>query len=100
MKSGDETEEVEIKKKTKTVYNLIVGFVDNSYWDDGNRFTSREYEFDTLDKMLKEKENFLKTKRIRTSTNDGSTREFWIEWIREEVVKTTTKTAFKIIHLS
>lgn len=70
-----------VKKLTK--YVIRWGFVDNSYWDDGNRYTNRQKTFLNFDSALE----FYKEKTSRKLTKEtshvtGKTEYFRISWIQ------------------
>jgi len=75
---------------TYTVCKLKIGFIDNSYWDDGSRYTSRILFFKDEEKML-EKIKELKTYKFFTTCGEsGENRSFNIQSltkITEEVTE-------------
>lgn len=70
-----------IKKMVR--YTIRWGFVDNTYWDDGNRYTNRQKTFHKFNEALEfynEKVSCRST--IETSRVTNKTDTFHIDWIQ------------------
>jgi len=60
-------------------FRASVHFVDNTYWDDGNRYTRRYHEFATLAGAVEFRRKTLKAKWYEaTSYETGETDKFFL----------------------
>ena len=81
-----------VNKSSHTEYSIVVGFVDNTYWDDGSRYTSRRINCVSETDMKNQLAKFFETGKIQaTSSQTGESGVFNIGWIREEVSTTETR---------
>lgn len=67
------------KTETKKEFRLILGYVDHTYWDDGNRFTSHTLKFNTEGELRA----YLKKVEETKSFVLGAT-TFSIHWLQVE----------------
>lgn len=74
---------------TKT-HSIRIGFVDSSYWDEGNRSTSVRFSFPTRHARDVAFRTYLKTKMVHTAGQEGPKQDFSINWIEKvDIVETT-----------
>lgn len=65
--------------KTTTKYKVTYWFVDSTYWDDGNRTTSRKKEFKSYDEAVAFSKKIVAEGTEETSAHSRKTEKFRIE---------------------
>lgn len=71
-----------IHNKKTIKYVVRYGFVDDTYWDDGNRFTNRTKTFPTWDEAFKFYKTIHKGWVSEVSRVTDKTQMFYVEWIK------------------
>lgn len=79
----------------KVQYLVVVSFIDNSYWDDGHRGTTRRYGFKDVEEFKSFYSNLVKTQKLKTRCRAGGEREFDIYLEDIEVYRITEQ---KLLH--
>jgi hypothetical protein len=79
-------------KATNIVYKLVIGYVDNSYWDDGSRWTSKTVSFTNRSDAMAAIESLKKHKIVEDyGQGGGGLQNFRAHWARLDVISTASQ---------
>lgn len=62
----------------RSTYRIVIRFVDDSYWDDGSRWTTRELKFDDRKSAVKEYER-IRSEKTWSGYGHGGEKTFYID---------------------